>query len=262
MDIFRVTNLTVGPFNKFSISFKVNSFSIITGSNSSGKSLLIKVLGGLVSTTNRVFYDDKPLESVTSSLLNKEVALILDDFSLLANTVLEEIRRSLEYLEVDEVTINKLTKDISKDLKLTSLLEKEIEELSYYEKLKVFLAANLVCEPKVLLIDDVDKYLNYKEKEEFVGILNHLQTMGLTIIMTSSSLDMAVDTVNATLYILDKGKIVSSGEVFEVLSNDSLINKTGLELPFMVDLCVKLKYYNLVDKIVLNPLRLVDILWK
>ena len=86
--------------------------------------------------------------------------------------------------------------------------------------------------------------------------------MGMTIIMTSSSLEETIYTVNSTLYILDNGKIISSGDIFEVLSNDSLINKAGLELPFMVDLSVKLKYYNLVDKIFLNPVRLVDTIWK
>ena len=47
-----------------------------------------------------------------------------------------------------------------------------------------------------------------------------------------------------------------------VLQNDNIVNKVGLNLPFMYDLTVKLKDYNLLDDIVLDPDRMVNILWK
>ncbi|HIS37984.1 MAG TPA: energy-coupling factor ABC transporter ATP-binding protein [Candidatus Onthousia faecavium] len=262
MSLLEISNLTIGPFNKFSLGFKANSFSIITGSNNSGKTLLIKVLSGLVSTKNKVLYNDKALENYLGTTLNKDIVVILDDFSFTFETVIDEIRYPLEQSEYDDTMINKLVKDIGKDMKITNILNKNIAELNFYEKIRVVLAANLVSSPKILLIDDPAKFLNRYEKEELVSIFNHLQTMGMTIIMTSSSLEETIYTVNSTLYILDNGKIISSGDIFEVLSNDSLINKAGLELPFMVDLSVKLKYYNLVDKIFLNPVRLVDTIWK
>ena len=50
--------------------------------------------------------------------------------------------------------------------------------------------------------------------------------------------------------------------MLKVLNDDSLLNKLGLNLPFMIDLSVKLKYYNLVSKINMSPLGMVDSLWK
>ena len=95
-----------------------------------------------------------------------------------------------------------------------------------------------------------------------MGILEQLRTTGITIVLASSSLDEVIYTINSTVYVLDNGSIVSSGSMLDVLSNDSLLNKVGLELPFMVDLSVKLEYYNLVNKITLSPLGLVESLWK
>ena len=95
-----------------------------------------------------------------------------------------------------------------------------------------------------------------------MGILEQLRTTGITIVLSSSSLDEVIYTINSTVYVLDNGSIVSSGSMLDVLSNDSLLNKVGLELPFMVDLSVKLEYYNLVNKITLSPLGLVESLWK
>ena len=104
--------------------------------------------------------------------------------------------------------------------------------------------------------------MSHLEKEEFMSFLEQLRTRGITIVVSSSSLDEVVYTINSIIYVLDKGMIVSNGDMLEVLSDDSLLNKIGLELPFMVDLSVKLEYYNLTDKINLSPLGMVEHLWK
>ena len=95
-----------------------------------------------------------------------------------------------------------------------------------------------------------------------MGFLEQLRIRGMTIVVSSSLLEEVIYTINSIIYVLDKGKTVSSGEVLDVLSNDSLLNKIGLELPFMVDLSVKLEYYNLVFKINMSPLGMVESSWK
>ena len=64
------------------------------------------------------------------------------------------------------------------------------------------------------------------------------------------------------LYILDKGKILLEGIPIEVLKKDNVLNKIGLQIPFMIDLSVKLKDYNLIDDTILNMDKMVNLLWK
>ena len=123
-------------------------------------------------------------------------------------------------------------------------------------------SSSIINNPKLLLLDDPTLYLSPLEKEDFMGILERLRTRGITIIISTSSLEEVIYTFNSNIYVLDKGVIVSSGEMLDVLSNDSLLNKVGLELPFMVDLSVKLAYYNLVSNINMSPLGMVEYLWK
>ena len=209
----------------------------------------------LVVNTKKVTYDK---EIITN---DKDIAYFYN-VSFNFKTVLETIRHPLECLGFDDLKITKLVRDISKDLKITKLLKSKIEELDNYEKVRVQLASLLVSSPKLLLLDDPCLYLSSLEKEDFMRILEQLRTTGITIVLASSSLDEVIYTINSTVYVLDNGSIVSSGDMLEVLSNDSLLNKVGLELPFMVDLSVKLEYYNLVNKITLSPLGLVESLWK
>ena len=253
-NLVSVVNLTIGPFKKFNISIPLNSFVVITGANNSGKSLLLKVISGLINT-KKVIYDNSIIRDL------KDIAY-MGNITFNFDTVLKNIRYPLECLGLDDDKISKLDKDICKDLKISNLINSKIKDLNYYEKLRVFLASILVSGPKLLLLDDPCLYLSPLEKEEFMGILEQLRSTGLTIILSTSSLDEVIYTINSTLYVLDKGGIVSSGEMLEVLSDDSLLNKLGLKLPFMVDLSVKLKYYNLVSKINMSPLGMVDLLWK
>ena len=82
----------------------------------------------------------------------------------------------------------------------------------------------------------------------------------LTIIMSSNNLDLS--TESSKLIILNKGEVVLDGDTLDVLKEDSLLNKVGLDLPFMIDLSIKLKYYDLLDDIEFDMDRMVDKLWK
>ena len=227
-----VDNLMLGPFTKFSIEIPLNSLVFVTGSNNSGKSLLLKVLAGLVNVKNKITYD-------------KEIIKSDNDISYMASltfnydTVLKNIRYSVERLGYDDDKINVLVRDVAKDLHITSLLNKNIKDLNEYERLRVSLASKVITNPKLLLLDDPCLFLSPIEKEEFMGLLEQLRTRGVTVVISTSSLEEVIYTINSIIFVLDKGEIVSSGEMLEVLSNDSLLNKIGLELPFMVDLSVK-----------------------
>ena len=78
--------------------------------------------------------------------------------------------------------------------------------------------------------------------------------------MTCSNLEDSL--FSDILYIIKDNEIVLSGPPMEVLQNDNIINKTGLELPFMIDLSVKLRDYDLIQTIETDMDRLVNILWR
>ena len=101
-----------------------------------------------------------------------------------------------------------------------------------------------------------NKY-NYKNK---IYKNNHIEKIGF--ICMTNNLEVPTYFSNVDLSILDEGKIIKEGDILTVLNDDSMLNKLGFRLPFMIDLSLKLKYYNLVDKIILNQKEMVEMLWK
>ena len=63
-------------------------------------------------------------------------------------------------------------------------------------------------------------------------------------------------------YVLNDGNIVMEGTPLQVLKEEKLLNQFGLELPFMVDLSLKLEFYELIEGVITDMDRMVNTLWK
>ena len=61
---------------------------------------------------------------------------------------------------------------------------------------------------------------------------------------------------------LNKGNIIMEGSPISVLREESILNRAGLELPFMIDLSLKLEFYELLETEIIDMDRMIDTLWK
>ena len=86
--------------------------------------------------------------------------------------------------------------------------------------------------------------------------------MDLTIIMTTSNLEDCIQS--DYIYVIDNNIVALEGKPTEVLQKDNILNKIGLELPFMIDLSVKLRDYDLIGNVDINMdiEGMVNLLWK
>ena len=239
------------------ISINKNDFITISGSNKCGKTTLIKILNKEINTNNKIKVNNKDIKEYSLKEYKDVVGSVIygTDNLYLFNTVEDETN----YL-LDKKLKNRY-KELIKLFKLTKYEKTNPNNLDKYNKLKLNILKEVILKPKILLLDDIFLYLSDKETNEILKILKYLQEKDkLTIILTTSNLNNTIDS--DYLYILSEGKIVLEGKPLEVLEKDNLLNRLGLELPFMIDLSVKLKDYNLVDNIKLDMDRMVEDLWK
>ena len=78
--------------------------------------------------------------------------------------------------------------------------------------------------------------------------------------MITSSLEHSLKS--DYLYVINESKIMIEGNPKEIIEKDNIMNKAGLNLPFMIDLSVKLRDYELINSIEQDKDRMVDLLWK
>jgi energy-coupling factor transport system ATP-binding protein len=154
-----------------------------------------------------------------------------------------------------------MIKDIAIEFKIDDILDKEPHLFSGGEKQKVALAAAMLARPKILIIDYALEMVDERSKNEILEILYKLRRdRHLTIISITHNLEETYKTDR--MVVINNGNILIEGPTIDVLQEDKIFNRIGLNLPFMVDLSIKLKLYGLIDRIILDMDEMVNEIWK
>lgn len=116
-----------------------------------------------------------------------------------------------------------------------------------------------------------DELLNYKKviffnvlsnlkEEEIKKLYDFLNVNNIAFINITNNIEEVLFTNKLIIY--DEEKILAEGNTVELLKNEKLFKRLGFQLPFIIDLSILLKDYNLINNIFLNKESLVGELWK
>lgn len=268
MNILEIKNLNFKYkdtviFKDFNLKIEENKFVSIAGNNTSGKTTLIKLISGILPSDNSITIGYSYVNSKRAFDHSKERGVVFGNRlnSFLFEDVYKEMAFPLENLIMSPKDIEKRILEIAKHFGITKLLDKKTSDLTNSEKQQLLIAIALLHKPRLLLLDNPFSMMDRITKKKMIAKLRAYQILNeLTIVLTTVNLE---DTVYTDyLYILNNGNIVMEGTPDLVLKEDTLLNRLGLSIPFMVDLSLKLNFYNLIDDIELDLDRMVNTLWK
>lgn len=148
--------------------------NIIIGPNGAGKSTFLKSIIKIVDNyKGEIFLDKKNLTNSSIDELTKDIAYMAQfnqNSNLNTIDVLEISRRKHSGFKLKNKD-HKIIEEIIKEFKLQKFLDKNIDNLSGGERQKIFLAAAIVQEPKVLLLDEPISHLDPKNQIEMLEII-------------------------------------------------------------------------------------------
>ncbi len=264
MELLEINNLKYkNIFEDISFQIKSGQFITVSGGNNCGKTTLIRILSGQFEVKETIKLLGTYVEEYPQNLWKEITGTIIpqDNPEFLFDTVEEELNYVIHLFKKTEEDKKETYKEIIKKYKLTKFQKKDPNMVPIFIKIKMLLAEKMLATPQILFLDDICQELEEKEQEEFIKLLRTLQLeTKIAIIMTTSNLNISLES--DYLLVINDGKILLEGEPLTVIEKDNTLNKIGLDLPFMVDLSVKLRDYNVVDKIELNMDRMVDTIWK
>ena len=250
-------------FQKLNLTIKQGSFTTIIGPNGAGKSTLVKLLTGILKTYSYVNIDGKILCHDNIKEIRKIIGVVFEnpDDQFVAETVMDDIAFSLENMKLPKKEIRKRIKNVANYLNIENILEREPHSLSGGEKQLVALASALVIEPKILILDEALTMIDPIVKNWILNLLKDLHNKtDITIINVTH--DVEESLYGDDIVVIHNGKIVLNGTKKDVLKEEKMFTKLGLQLPFMADLSIKLSYYGLIDDLILDMDEMVDKLWK
>ncbi|MEM3382936.1 MAG: ATP-binding cassette domain-containing protein [Nitrososphaerales archaeon] len=253
--LFRLENISYRypdgtlALDRISLSFAKGERIAILGPNGCGKTTLLLHLNGILRpTSGKVYFEDKPLEYTSKSLLNlrRRVGYVFQDPNdqLFAPTVRQDV--AFGPLNLGE-PIDRVKKSVNEALRMVGMAEyadKPPHFLSLGEKKRVAIAGVLAMHPEVLVMDEPTSNLDPMTANDILRLLLHLnQEYGLTLILATHDVDMVPLFANK-LYVMSKGKIILEGSPKEIFSNTELIRSVNLRSPRITHLFDILKRKN------------------
>ncbi len=144
--------------------------------------------------------------------IDKAVGLVEDITSLKNKTVKEYIVSTIKTQEY-EGDVEEHVKNSLKIVGLSfSLLEREIDTLSFTEKKKVSLAATLSFNPKMIILDDFDYGFTAREQEYFKKLFLKLKNkFHKTILIFNGRIPFLFQLVD-NVYVIHKGEVKIRGD--------------------------------------------------
>ncbi len=201
-------------------------FIALMGRNGSGKSTLLKALAGLIAPARgRVWvYPAGPSRPILIASLDDalpHVGLVIQNPGrmLFQETVRDELRftRRNHGLPPDDAADMALLDWLG----IAHLADRDPRDLSGGERQRVAIAAILVANPRVVLLDEPTRGLDYSQKRALVRLLREMTDAGHTVIMATHDVELVALAADRVV-LMAEGEIVVDGPTREVMT-ESLI---------------------------------------
>ena len=262
MNIIEINKLNyLNVFSDFSTSFEKNKLTTISGPNNCGKTTLLKILSKKINSNSDIIINNNNINDYKINEYYKLVKSVIPlEEEFINYTVEEELQYTVDRLFLNKEEKNSRIKSIIKNLYLNGIRKKEIKDLNDKEFILLQLADCIITTPKILLIDDLSPYLDSEEIKKIIIFLKSIIfKYDMTIIINSLRLEDIIETDK--IIIINNSEVILEGNPIDILQKDNILNKAGIKVPFMIDLSVKLKDYNLIDEVELDMNRMTNKLW-
>lgn len=221
MEILKVENLSFTyplcsepTVRSVSFSVEKGEFIVLCGATGSGKSTLLHTLKRELTPngelTGKIIFEGAELSSLEPKRSAAEIGFVMQSpqHQIVTDKVWHELAFGLESLGLPQDEISRRVAETASAFGLGELYERETEELSGGQKQLLSLAAVLVMQPKLLILDEPTAQLDPIAASEFITTVKKLnQDYGITVIMSEHRLEEAV-TVCDRLMVMEKGTII------------------------------------------------------
>jgi energy-coupling factor transporter ATP-binding protein EcfA2 len=217
-----------GPAALKNISLRVDKgeFLAIMGRNASGKTTLVKHINGLLKPTRgMVVVDGIDTRKATVAELARKVGFVFQNPNdhLFADTVEKEIVFPLQNQGLESGEIKRRVDEILHRFSLEDYRDRYPRYLSGGEKQRVALASVLAIEPKILILDEPTRGMEYRLKSDLMSFLREYARQDNTVILVTHDVETVAERADRVI-LLSEGEIVVDGRKREVLSQALLFS--------------------------------------
>ena len=159
------------------INFKIknNEFFTILGSSGSGKSTIIRMIGGFIQpSSGKIIFENKIIND--QPIFDRPFNTVFQDYALFPNmNVFNNVGFGLKIKNVNKNVIKEKVFEVLSIVGLESFANRMPQELSGGQQQRVALARAIICEPKIILLDEPLGALDAELRKQMQLFLKEIQ---------------------------------------------------------------------------------------
>ncbi len=196
----------------------------IIGYSGAGKSTLVRCINLLERpTAGTVTVDGQELTRMPERELRqarKKISMIFQLFNLMpSRTVEQNVAFPLKGSGLSREETRRKVLELLELVGLPDKAEAYPSQLSGGQKQRVAIARALASDPKVLLCDEATSALDPQTTQSILRLIKDInQKTGITVVVITHEMAV-VKEICHRVAVMDKGRVVEEGSVFEVFSN-------------------------------------------
>lgn len=209
------------------VSFRVSTGEIvgIMGANGAGKTTCFYMVVGLVpADEGRILLDQEDLtHQAMYARARRGIAYLPQEASVFRRlTVAQNIRAILETRkDLSEADGDNLLEELLEELHIHHIAQSKGMSLSGGERRRVEIARALALDPKFILLDEPFAGVDPISVLDIQKTIRHLRDRGIGVLITDHNVRETLEICQRA-YIINEGKVLTSGSPEEVLNNEQV----------------------------------------
>lgn len=193
------------------LDIREKEFMTILGPSGCGKTTTLRIMAGFETMDEgELYFDGKEISQIPS--YKRQINTVFQKYALFPHlNVYENIAFGLKIKKLGNQEIEGKVTRMLKLVDLEGFEKRKVNSLSGGQQQRIAIARALVCEPKVLLLDEPLGALDLKLRQEMQIELKDMQKkLGITFIYVTHDQEEAL-TMSDRIVVMSKGKIQQIG---------------------------------------------------
>lgn len=208
------------------VSFEVKEGEIVTliGANGAGKSTILRTISGLVkpASGSMMFNNSDLLKMSPQNIVKNGLIHVPEGRHVFKGMTVKENLEMGAFLRKDKENLAQEVEEVFERFPvLKERINQDAATLSGGEQQMLAMGRALMSKPKLLLLDEPSMGLAPIFIREIFNIITEINKKGTTILLIEQNAKMALSIADRG-YVLETGKIVSSGTGQELLASDEV----------------------------------------
>ena len=202
-----------------SLSIKTKEFITLLGPSGCGKTTTLRIIGGFEQPTHGdLYFEGHRINDLPP--YQRQLNTVFQKYALFPHlNVYENIAFGLNIKKVSQKEIEKKVAHMLQLVNLENFEKRKVHSLSGGQQQRIAIARALVCEPKVLLLDEPLGALDLKLRKEMQLELKKMQQqLGITFIYVTHDQEEA-------LTMSDRVIVMSDGEIQQIGTPEDIYNE-------------------------------------